>query len=73
MHSVNKVNFAILHVFGRRFEPHFTDLYQQLGEIYCVGDLALYDHLLVKPAGQVDLSPVEREKAILTASWRRSA
>ena len=26
MHSVNKANFAILHWFGPRFEPRFTDL-----------------------------------------------
>ena len=26
MHSVNKANFAILHWFGRRFEPRFTDI-----------------------------------------------
>ncbi len=26
MHSLNKANFAILHWFGLRFEPHFTDL-----------------------------------------------
>ena len=26
MHSVNKANFAILHWFGLRFEPRFTDL-----------------------------------------------
>ncbi|EAA8320992.1 hypothetical protein R273_23590 [Salmonella enterica] len=30
MHSINKANFAILHWFGLRFEPHFTDLSRQL-------------------------------------------
>ncbi|CAJ0715104.1 Tn3 family transposase ISPsy42 [Ralstonia edaphis] len=38
MRSVNKANFAILHWFGPRFEPRFTDLDAQLGEIYCAED-----------------------------------
>ena len=25
MHNINKAKFAILHWFGLRFEPHFTD------------------------------------------------
>ena len=33
MHSVNKANFAILHWFGRRFEPRFTSLGDQLKEL----------------------------------------
>jgi TnpA family transposase len=63
MHSVNKANFAILHWFGLRFEPRFTDLDEQLGEICCVGDPAQYDHCLVKPAGQVDLQAMLDEQA----------
>lgn len=63
MHSVNKANFAILHWYGRRFEPRFTDLDAQLGEIYCAGDPALYEHCLIKPAGQIDLQAIVDEKA----------
>ena len=37
MHSVNKVNFAILSWFG----PRFTNLNDQLKELYCADDLAL--------------------------------
>ena len=55
MHSLNKVNFAILNWFGPRYEPRFTDLDKQLGEIYCAGDPAKYAHCLVQPAGQIDL------------------
>jgi len=65
MHSVNKVNFAILHWFGRRFEPRFTDLDKQIGELCCAGDPAHYDHCLVKPAGRIDLAAIEAEKANL--------
>lgn len=42
MHSVNKANFAILHWYGLRFEPRFTDLEDQLQELYCADDPALY-------------------------------
>ena len=62
MHSLNKVNFAILNWFGPRYEPRFTDLDKQLGEIYCTGDLAQYAHCLAKPAGQIDLQAIINEK-----------
>lgn len=41
MHSVNKANFAVLHWFGLRFEPRFTDLEEQLKDLYCADDPAL--------------------------------
>jgi hypothetical protein len=63
MHSVNKANFAILDWFGRRFEPRFTDLDEQLGEIYCARDPAQYDHCLLKPAGRIDLQAIQDETA----------
>jgi hypothetical protein len=62
MHSVNKANFAILHWFGPRFEPRFTDLDKQLREIYCAGDPAQYAHCLIQPAGQIDLQAIVDEK-----------
>jgi hypothetical protein len=55
MHSLNKVNFAILHWFGPRYEPRFADLDAQLGEIYCAADPALYEHCLIQPSGRIDL------------------
>jgi len=42
MHSVNRANFAILHWFGRRFAPRFTDLRAALKELYCADAPALY-------------------------------
>jgi len=62
MHSVNKANFAILHWFGLRFEPRFTDLEKQLREIYCAGDPAQYTHCLIQPAGQIDLQAIVDQK-----------
>jgi len=62
MHSVNKANFAILYWFGRRFEPRFTDLDEQLGEIYCAADPAQYENCLIQPAGRIDLQSILEEK-----------
>ena len=58
MHSINKANFAILHWFGLRFEPRFTDLDDQLQELYCADDLALYE--MPDPAGWPDRPATHR-------------
>ncbi len=63
MHSVNKVNFAILHWFGSRFEPRFTNLGNQLKELYCADDLSLYDKCLIRPVGQIDRQLIISEKS----------
>jgi TnpA family transposase len=63
MHSVNKANFAILHWFGLRFEPRFTDLDARLKELYCADDPGLYEKCLVRPAGQIERQSIVDEKA----------
>ena len=63
MHSVNKANFAILHWFGLRFEPRFTDLDEQLKELYCADDPARYAKYLIRPVGQIDRQAIVDEKA----------
>ena len=62
MHSVNKANFAILYWFGPRFEPRFTNMEDQLKELYCADDPALYENFLIRPVGQVDLPAIVDEK-----------
>jgi TnpA family transposase len=62
MHSVNKANFAILHWFGLRFEPRFTDLNAQLKELYSTDDPSLYEKCLIRPVGQIDRDAIVREK-----------
>jgi TnpA family transposase len=62
MHSVNRANFAILHWFGRRFEPRFTDLQAELKELYCADTSASYEKCLIHPVGQVDLQVIMDEK-----------
>ncbi|MCE3605731.1 Tn3 family transposase [Massilia sp. P8910] len=63
MHSVNKANFAILHWYGLRFEPRFTDLEDQLQELYCADDPALYEKCLIRPVAQIDRELIVNEKA----------
>ncbi len=62
MHSINKANFAIMHWFGPRFEPRFTNLQDQLKQLYCTGDPALYANNLIQPVGQIDLQAILNEK-----------
>ena len=62
MHSINRANFAILHWFGRRFEPRFTDLQAELKELCCADTPARYKQCLIRPVGQVDLQVIINEK-----------
>jgi TnpA family transposase len=63
MHSVNKANFAILHWFALRFEPRFTDLDEQLKELYCADDPALYEKCLIQPVGKINRQAIVDEKS----------
>lgn len=65
MPSINTSNFAILHWFGLRFEPHFTDLNRQLQELYCTRKPSTYKKCLIQPAGQIGLDLITREKSNL--------
>jgi TnpA family transposase len=63
MHSINKANFAILHWFGMKFTPRFTNLQAQLPNLHCAGDIERYANYLLPPAGQIDRNIVVAEKA----------
>jgi len=63
MHSINKANFAILHWFGLKLAPRFTNLQAQLKHLYCGSDLVDYEKFLIQPAGQIDRSLINSEKA----------
>ncbi len=63
MHSVNKANFAILYWFGTRFEPRFTNLHDQLEELYCADDPGLYEKYLIQPVGQIERKLIVDEKS----------
>lgn len=62
MHSINRANFAILHWFGLRFEPRYTDLHDQLQKLYSADGLESYENFLIKPIGQIDLQLIINEK-----------
>ncbi len=54
MHSINKANFAILNWFGVQLKPRFTNLNDQLKNLYCTNDINLYADYLIKPIAQID-------------------
>jgi len=62
MHSVNRANFAILHWFGLRFEPRFTDLAAHVKELYGTDTPVRYETCLIRPVGQIDLQAIVDEK-----------
>ncbi|TPG87735.1 Tn3 family transposase [Pseudomonas caspiana] len=62
MHSVNKANFATLSWFGSRFEPRFTNMGDQLAELYCADDQTQYDKCLIRPVRQIDRQLIIDEK-----------
>jgi len=50
MHSVNRVNFALLHMFGYRFMPRFTKLDQKAQKnLVCFKDPKKYQRFTIKP------------------------
>ncbi|MDA8307494.1 MAG: Tn3 family transposase [Deltaproteobacteria bacterium] len=62
MHSMNKANFAILHWFGMKLAPRFTDLQAQLKHLYCGRDQEEYADFLISPAGRIDRELIVSEK-----------
>ena len=48
MHSINKANFAILHWFGLKLTPRFTNLEAQLQHLYCGCDPVDYEKFLIR-------------------------
>jgi TnpA family transposase len=64
MHSINKVNFAILQWFGMKLAPRFTTLQTQLKHLYCGVDPENYakEKFLIMPTGQIDCELILSEK-----------
>lgn len=64
MHSVNRVNFALLYMFGYRFMPRFTKLDQKVRN-YIVSfdapDLSKYKGYLIKPNKKTNKSLIIKE------------
>jgi Transposase and inactivated derivatives, TnpA family len=62
MHSVNKVNFALLHWFSGEFRPRFTNLKKEFGNIYGSKEISSYQNFLIQPAGQLNQQLIVDEK-----------
>src|SRR3989338_1284301 len=62
MHSVNKANFALLHMFGGELRPRFTNLKNELKNVYGTKDQACYINFLVQPVGAIDDKLIIDEK-----------
>lgn len=63
MHSINKANFAILHWFGLKLTPRFTNLQAQVQHVYCGTDPSEENPYLLQPAGQINRQAIIAEKA----------
>jgi len=60
-HSINHVNFALLHLIGQNFVPHLKKISQTAKHIYCFGNPKQYkDHLIV-PEGTINEKLIEEE------------
>ena len=61
MHCINKSNFAILHWFGAKLFPRFTNIESQRAHLYCGQDKTDYQHCLIQPVDQLDRLLIEEE------------
>ena len=65
IHSINMVNFALLHWFGMNLAPRFTNLNAQLKHLYRGPGQEGYDAFLIQPVGQIDRHLIAAEKSNL--------
>ncbi len=63
MHSINKVNFAILYCFGMNLAPRFTDMQAQLKHLFCGCNPEEYSNFMIPPTGQIDRKLIASEKS----------
>ena len=61
-HGINKVNYAILHIFGYEFAPRYKNLPKRKGIIYCFRHLNKYKKSIIKPTGKIN-------KRLITEEW----
>ena len=61
MHSMNKINFALMDWFGDSLCPRFTNLQNQLKHLYCYDDLDQYKDWLIKPVDKINCQLIEEE------------
>jgi TnpA family transposase len=60
-HSINHVNFALLHLIGQNFVPHLKKVSQKAKNIYCFGNTNQFKDYLIIPEGQINEKLIEEE------------
>ena len=60
-HGTNRVNFALLYLFGYTFAPRYKNFPAEAQKIYCFGQPDQYDGYLLKPKGKADRLLIEDE------------
>jgi len=62
MHSINRINFILLYIFGYRFMPRFTELDQKArNNMVSFDDLNKYKKYIIKPCKQVNKNLIIKE------------
>lgn len=61
MHSINRANFAIMHWFGGKLYPRFTNVELQRKHLYSGANHPEYQKYLIRPAGVIDRQLIESE------------
>ena len=61
MHSINLANFGIMHWFGAKLYPRFTNFQTQSKHLYCYPNHPKYKKYLVKPVGEINRKLIESE------------
>ncbi len=63
MHSINRVNFALMYLFGYRFMPRFTQLWDKSDhDLVCFDEIENYVKQIIKPSKKVN-------KALIIKEW----
>jgi TnpA family transposase len=60
-HSINHVNFALLHLVGQNFAPHLKKISQKAKSIYCFGNPNQFKDELIVPEGQINEKLIAEE------------
>lgn len=61
MHSINRANFAIMHWFGGKLYPRFTNVEVQRKHLYCDANRQEYQKYLIQPVGVINRHLIESE------------
>lgn len=59
MHSINRANFAIMHWFGAKLYPRFTNIEAQLKHLYVGSKHTSHKKYLLSPVGVIDRHLIE--------------